>query len=40
MLKHKLASSVDNSEPLKTEMSIDCDRQFNLLENTQEVKNL
>ena len=36
----KPASSVDNSEPLKTEMSIDCDRQVNLIENTQEVKNL
>ena len=37
---HKLASSVDNSEPAKTEPSIACDRQINLIENTQEVKNL
>ena len=36
----KPASSVDNSEPVQTEMSIDCDRQVNLIENTQEVKNL
>ena len=36
----KPASSVDNSEPVQTELSIDCDRQVNLIENTQEVKNL
>ena len=36
----KPASSVDNSEPVQTEMSIACDRQVNLIENTQEVKNL
>ena len=34
------ASSVDNSQPMQTEMSIDCDRQFNLIGNAQEVKNL
>ena len=37
---HKLASSVDNSEPAQTKPSIDCDRQINLIENTQQVKNL
>jgi hypothetical protein len=31
---------VDNSEPAQPELSIDCDRQVNLIENTQEVKNL
>ena len=36
----KPASSVDNSEPVQTEMSIDCDRQVNLIENTQKIKNL
>ena len=36
----KPASSVDNSAPVQTEMSIDCDRQVNLIENTQEVNNL
>ena len=36
----KPASSVDNSEPVQTEMSIDCDHQVNLIENTQGVKNL
>ena len=36
----KPASSVDNSEPVQTGMSIDCDRQVNLIENTQGVKNL
>ena len=33
-------SPVDNSEPAQTELSIDCDRQVDLIENTQEVKNL
>ena len=37
---HKLASSADNAEPAQTELSIDCDRQINLIENTQGVKNL
>ncbi len=35
----KPASSVHNSEPVQTEMSIDCDHQVNLIENTQGVKN-
>ena len=30
----------DNSASTKTEQSIDCDRQVNLIENTQEIKNL
>ena len=34
------ATSVHNSEPAQTELSIDCDRQVDLIENTQEVKNL
>ena len=37
---HKLASSADNAEPAQTELSIDCDQQINLIENTQGVKNL
>ena len=34
------ATSVHNSEPAQTELSIDCDRQVDLIENIQEVKNL
>jgi putative transposase len=37
---HNLASSVDNTEATQPEPSIDCDRQVDLIENTQEVKNL
>ena len=37
---HNLASSVDNSGATQPEPSIDCDRQVDLIENTQEVKNL
>ena len=33
-------SPVDNFEPAQTGLSIDCDRQVNLIDNTQEVKNL
>ena len=36
----KPAGSVDNSEPAQPPLSIDCDRQVDLIENTQEVKNL
>ena len=36
----KPASSVDNSVPVQPELSIDCDRQVNLIKNIQEVKNL
>ena len=36
----KPASCVNNPAPAQTESSIDCDRQVNLIENTQEVKNL
>ena len=36
----KPVSSVDDSEPVQTEMSIDCDPQVNLIENTREGKNL
>ena len=36
----KPASSVDNSEPAQPEPLMDCDRQVDLIENTQEVKNL
>ena len=36
----KPASSVDNSAPALPELSIDCDRQVDLIKNTQEVKNL
>ena len=34
------ATFVHNSEPAQTELSIDCDRQVDLIENTQEAKNL
>ena len=34
------ATSVHDSEPARTELSIDCNRQVDLIENTQEVKNL
>jgi hypothetical protein len=37
---HNLASSVDNTEATQPVPSIDCDRQVDLIENTQEVKNL
>ena len=37
---HNPASCVNNSEPAQTKSSIDCDRQVDLIENTQEVKNL
>ena len=37
---HKPASCVNNSEPAQTESSIDGDRQVDLIENTQEVKNI
>ena len=37
---HKLASSVDDSEPAQTKPPIDCERQTNLIENTQKFKNL
>ena len=33
-------SSMDDSEPAQPESSIDCDHQVDLIENTQEVKNL
>ena len=36
----KPVSSVDNSEPAQTELSIDCDPKVDLIENTREVKNL
>ena len=36
----KPASSVDNSVPAQPELSIDCDHEVRLIENTQEVKNL
>ena len=35
-----LANSVDNSQPAKTEPSIDFDHKVNLIENTSEAKNL
>lgn len=36
----KPAGVVDNAVPAQTVLSIDCDRHVNLIENTQEVKNL
>ena len=33
-------SPVDNSEPAQTELSIDCDRQVDLIKNNQDVKNV
>ena len=36
----KSAVPVDNAVPVQTVLSIDCDPQVNLIENTQEVKNL
>lgn len=36
----KPAAPVDNSAHAQTELSIDCDRQINLIENTQKIMNL